>query len=54
MDINFFRGLITVVLLALFIGLCFWAFSRKRRKDFDEAANLPFRDENDQDRGDRK
>jgi cytochrome c oxidase cbb3-type subunit 4 len=28
-----------------FIGLCIWAYSRKRKKAFDEAANLPFADE---------
>jgi cytochrome c oxidase cbb3-type subunit 4 len=28
-----------------FIGLCIWAYSSKRKKAFDEAANLPFADE---------
>lgn len=45
MDINDLRGLSTAFLLVSFIGLCFWAYSKKRRKDFDEAANLPFADE---------
>jgi len=44
-DINDLRGLSTALLLAAFIGLCIWAYSRKRRADFDEAANLPFADE---------
>ena len=35
----------TVVLFFAFIGMVFWAYSRKRRKDFDQAANLPFADE---------
>jgi cytochrome c oxidase cbb3-type subunit 4 len=25
--------------------MCFWAYSSKRKKSFDEAANLPFADE---------
>ena len=45
MDINDLRGLSTALLLFAFIGLCFWAYSSKRKKAFDEAANLPFADE---------
>ena len=45
MDINDFRGLITGLLLLSYIGLCFWAYSRKRKPGFDEAANLPFADD---------
>ena len=45
MDINDLRGLSTAFLLFAFIGLCFWAYSKKRKKAFDEAANLPFADE---------
>ncbi len=45
MDINDLRGLSTVLIMAAFIGLCIWAYSSKRKKEFDEAANLPFADE---------
>jgi cytochrome c oxidase cbb3-type subunit 4 len=45
MDINDLRGISTAFLLIAFIGLCFWAYSKKRKKSFDEAANLPFADE---------
>ena len=45
MDINLIRGLITAILLVCFIGLWIWAWSSKRRNDFEEAAHLPFRDE---------
>ena len=45
MDINDLRGLSTLFLMVSFIGLCFWAYSKKRKKAFDEAANLPFADE---------
>jgi cytochrome c oxidase cbb3-type subunit 4 len=45
MDINTLRGLSTLFLLLAFIGLIFWAYSSKRKKGFDEAANLPFADD---------
>jgi len=45
MDINDFRAWHTVVLMASFIGILFWAYSSRRRSRFDEAANLPFADE---------
>ncbi len=45
MDINDLRGISTVFLMVSFIGMCFWAYSSKRKKSFDDAANLPFADE---------
>ena len=45
MDINDLRGLSTLFLMIAFIGLCIWAYSSKRKKTFDEAAQLPFADE---------
>jgi cytochrome c oxidase cbb3-type subunit 4 len=44
-DLNDIRGWHTVVLLVAFIGIVVWAYSRRRKKSFDEAANLPFADE---------
>ena len=45
MDINILRQ-ISVVLGALaFLGICWWAFSPKRKKRFEEDAKLPFADE---------
>ncbi len=32
----------TVVSFITFIGIVVWAYSRKRKKAFDEAANAPF------------
>ncbi len=40
------RAAITLSLFVLFIVLIFWAWSPKRHKQFTEAANLVF-DEND-------
>lgn len=45
MDINDLRGISTALLLVAFVALVFWAFSKKRKQEFDEAANLPFADE---------
>lgn len=42
MSIEDVRVALTVVTFAVFIGIGLWAYSRRRRKDFEEAANLPF------------
>ena len=39
MDLNDFRGLWTVASLVAFIGIWIWAFSNKRKRSFDHAAN---------------
>lgn len=46
MDIGTFRGVLTAILMLLFIGLVFWAYSRRRKEDFDAAARLPLDDDN--------
>jgi len=38
-------GIVTAVLLLLFIGICIWAFSPGRKRDFDAAARLPLSDD---------
>ncbi len=45
MDINTIRGIFTALAMIAFIGVCIWAWSRKRKRSFDEAANLPFADD---------
>lgn len=42
MDINDLRSIITVLALITFIGIVLWAWSGRRRAAFEEAANLPF------------
>jgi len=42
LDINDARALITVMGLVCFIAITLWAFSGRARKGFDEAALLPF------------
>ena len=41
-DINFLRSAATVLSLAAFVGIWAWAWSRRNRQAFDEAAHLPF------------
>ncbi len=45
MDINLFRGLTTIAWLVLFLGLCMWAWSKKRESDFEDSAALPLQDD---------
>ncbi|MDH0731706.1 cbb3-type cytochrome c oxidase subunit 3 [Pseudomonas sichuanensis] len=45
MDIGMIRGLGTVVVLVAFVGLALWVFSPRRKKEFDEATQLPFADD---------
>ena len=45
MEINDIRAWHTVILLISFIGIVIWAYSKRRKSDFDEAANLPFADQ---------
>jgi cytochrome c oxidase cbb3-type subunit 4 len=45
MDINDIRAWQTTLLLISFIGIVIWAYSKRRKSQFDEAANLPFADE---------
>jgi cytochrome c oxidase cbb3-type subunit 4 len=42
MDINTLRALVTVVTFAVFIGIVWWALLRRNQASFDEAARLPF------------
>ena len=35
----------TVILFIVFIGIVIWAFSSRRKKDFDEAARLALDDD---------
>lgn len=45
MDLPTLRGLVTLVLMLAFIGIVIWAWSGKRKKDFEQAARLPLEDE---------
>jgi cytochrome c oxidase cbb3-type subunit 4 len=44
-DINDLRSLLIVVLFVAFIGLCVWAWSSRRRTDFEASAALPLEED---------
>ena len=41
-------GIVTAVLLALFVAGCAWAWSPRRRESFDQAARLPLQEDNEE------
>ncbi|HEY5654391.1 MAG TPA: cbb3-type cytochrome c oxidase subunit 3 [Woeseiaceae bacterium] len=45
MDIHDFRGISTVVWLLLFLGICAWAWSKRRQSDFEATAALPLQED---------
>ncbi|MCA3213154.1 MAG: cbb3-type cytochrome oxidase subunit 3 [Burkholderiales bacterium] len=45
MDLNTARALLTLVAFVCFIGIVWWAYHRKSKGQFDEAARLPFADD---------
>ncbi|NLS12569.1 cbb3-type cytochrome c oxidase subunit 3 [Vibrio sp. SM6] len=45
MDFGTIHSIYTVILFSSFIGIVLWAYSKKRKASFDEAANLVFADE---------
>ena len=47
MDAGTWRGIFTAIMLLLFVGLVIWAWSSKRKQDFDEAAQLPLEEDSD-------
>ena len=49
MDINDLRSIITVSGLLCFLGIVGWAYGKGSKKGFEEAANLPFAEHDDQD-----
>lgn len=42
MDINILRSLVTTSSFILFVGILVWAYRPARKTGFDEAAQLPF------------
>ena len=42
MDYGTLRGLIALVIFALFIIIVWWSYSKKRKDSFDDAANSIF------------
>ena len=47
MDMGWTRGVITVLTLAVFLGICWWAYRPGNKRRFEEDAMLPFDDNDD-------
>lgn len=45
MDIGVLRGILTAIILVLFLAIWALSWSRNRRQDFDAAAALPLGDD---------
>jgi cytochrome c oxidase cbb3-type subunit 4 len=47
MDAGILHGVWTAALLAVFAAIVAWAWSGRRKRDFDEAARLPLDEDSD-------
>ncbi len=45
MDQGTLQGIGTVLTMIAFLGVCWWAYSARNKKGFEEASKLPFADE---------
>jgi cytochrome c oxidase cbb3-type subunit IV len=45
MDLSLMRAVVTVLLFVAFLGIVWWAYAKRNRAGFEEAARLPFLDE---------
>lgn len=45
MDINVLRGIATLVVMVAFLGMVAWVYGYRGKKYYDDAANLPFDEE---------
>jgi cytochrome c oxidase cbb3-type subunit 4 len=55
MDINDLRSIVTVLAFATFIAIVLWAYSDRSKAAFDQAARLPFDEDDDRiEHGERK
>lgn len=40
-----FNGLMTLLLMAVFVGIVVWAWRAERKKSFDQAARVPLEED---------
>lgn len=53
MDINDLRSLMTVVMFGVFIVIVWWAYGKGQQQRFEEAAALPFTEDEEPGRADQ-
>ena len=49
MDYGTYRGILTLIILVLFVAIVCWAYSKGSKKRFDEASNAIFDDDKSHD-----
>jgi cytochrome c oxidase cbb3-type subunit 4 len=54
MDINDLRVIVTLFSMLLFVAIWIWAYSRRNLAAFEDAAQLPLREEEPADRNSRE
>lgn len=42
MELNTFRTVVEVIVFTAYVAIVLWAYSARRRADFDNAASIPF------------
>ena len=47
-DLNVLRSIVTLISMLVFLGIAFWAYSKRNKHAFDDAASLPLLDERPQ------
>ena len=52
MNIDTVRTLMTLLSFAMFVGVIWWAYRARNEDRFRDAANLPFSDDETENRGD--
>lgn len=45
MDMTLIRSVFTVLMFVIFLGICWWAYSSRNKKKFDEYARMALEDE---------
>ena len=45
MNLTLIQSLWTILVMVAFIGIVIWAWSGKRKQQFDDAANIPFNED---------
>ena len=53
MDSGIVSGIITIIFILVFIGIVWWAYSKRNKQRFEDASKLPF-NEDDAKQGDKQ
>jgi cytochrome c oxidase cbb3-type subunit IV len=45
MNYGMLQGIWTIIVMVVFVGIVIWAWSGKRKREFEDASNIPFNEE---------